>query len=165
MDKKLKTYLMLVLAIIIWGYAGFSFFRTFSDKKNQDMHSEYHVSEDHNNSGIADTFMLLSSYQDPFLGKSIARYEEGLLRTKVKVIAPVVKKEIKPQVIIDFSFISFIGMVTNPNTGKRVALVDLKGRQYMASEGEQIEEVTFVKCFSDSINVLYHDETKFIKRR
>jgi hypothetical protein len=164
-NKKLKTYIMLVLAVIIWGYAGFSFFRTFSDKKNQDISTDYHISADNSNSGLADTFMLLSNYQDPFLGRSLARSTSSLqapVRTRPAVLK---KEEVKPAVITDFSFISFIGMVINPGTGKRVALVDLKGRQHMVSEGEQIEQVTFVKCFSDSIKVSYHDETKFIKRR
>jgi hypothetical protein len=165
MDKKLKTYIMLALAVIIWGYAGFSFFRTFSNKKNQDISTDYTVSPENANAGLADTFMLLSNYQDPFLGRSLAR-STGTLQAPVRTKPAVLKKEeVKPVLITDFSFISFIGMVTNPSTGKRVALVDLKGRQYMVSEGEQIEQVTFLKCFSDSIKVSYHDETKFIKRR
>jgi hypothetical protein len=164
-NKKLKTYIMLALAVIIWGYAGFSFFRTFSDKKNQDISTDYHISADNGNSGLADTFILLGNYQDPFLGRSLVR-STGSLQTPVRTKPVLLKKEeIKPAVITDFSFISFIGMVTNPGNGKRVALVDLKGRQYMVSEGEQIEQVTFMKCFPDSIKVSFHDETKFIKRR
>jgi hypothetical protein len=163
-----KTIFLVCVVIAVWGYAAFSFFGTFSggnynysltDKKMQAGNTDYKID---------DSFTLLASYRDPFL-REVPRSvisKANISSDKIKAVKS--RENGKEKIIakpVDISFILFHGIVNNPETKKKIALVSIHDKQYMASEGEKIEEVSFIKNGKDSVLISFEDKSFYIKRK
>jgi len=161
-NKKTLTYALLAGSLLVWGLV---FYKLFSYIGGDD-------SPNANNKTITvphqiekeESYTLIANYRDPFLGKQEKSQggEGGVnLIIKRKSVVKVVKEPEKP---LDLTFISYTGMITNPSTKKKVALVTIKGKQSMVSEGEVLDEITFVKNYKDSIQISYLGKTAYVKR-
>ncbi|HXA01795.1 MAG TPA: hypothetical protein VNW99_07405, partial [Cytophagaceae bacterium] len=113
-----------------------------------------------------DSFALLANYRDPFLGDvpRLVMNRMNKSSDRIKIGNPQ-EKEKNIDKPVDISFILFYGIVNNPSTKKKIALVSLNNKQYMASEGETIEEVSFIKNDKDSVLISYNKKSFYIKRK
>jgi len=160
-----KTIFLLCVVIVVWGYTAFSFFGTFSG-------TNYNYSLTNNNVKTGndykmdDSFALLANYRDPFLGDvpRLVMNRMNKSSDRIKIGNPQ-EKEKNIDKPVDISFILFYGIVNNPSTKKKIALVSLNNKQYMASEGETIEEVSFIKNDKDSVLISYNKKSFYIKRK
>jgi hypothetical protein len=166
MKANKKTIFLLCIVIIVWGYTAFSFFGTFSGTNYNYSLADNNVKASSNDYKIDDSFVLLASYRDPFLGNApmqiISRVKKPSDNIKITSIKEKEKNINKP---VDISFIVFHGIVNNPSTKKKIALVSLHDKQYMASEGETIEEVSFIKNDKDSVFITFDRKSFYIKRK
>ncbi|MDF2456916.1 MAG: hypothetical protein K0R51_2909 [Cytophagaceae bacterium] len=167
--NKPMTYVLIAGVLMVWGLV---FYRVFSDGTESTLQTSntlYKASNTKSSSFAKDNFELLLSYRDPFLshqvraGNGFASFPSeqrvGSAKVKKKV------KEVVPVVAIDWSFISYLGLVANKVQNKNIGLVVINNKEYMVNEGDCIENVTIVKKSKDSINVSYNKEKKWIKRQ
>ena len=160
-DKKKLTYALLAGSLLVWGlvfYKLFSYIGGGDDSLNGNnkIIVAPHIIEKE------ESYILVANYRDPFLGKmQVGPGNDGGLIVKKRSQPKVVKEPEKP---IDLSFIAYSGMITNPTSKKKVALITIKGKQSMVAEGEVLDEVTFVKNFKDSIQISYLGKIAYVKR-
>lgn len=127
-----------------------------------------------------DTFSISLNYPDPFFNKvagSVSGYSyqtfgEGSSAGHSGAIPKVSKPKPKPSNLpaqpvapIDWSFISFMGLIRNSQTTTKVALVNIHQSSHMMKEGETIEGVKLVLMFKDSVQVEYRNEKKTIRKK
>lgn len=112
----------------------------------------------------ADTrFVLQANYQDPFFGKNFSSRIAGNIERIVRRTEK--PKEVKAEEVpMDWSFISYIGLIKNQKNQKQVALVSIHGKEHMVSEGEVVGEVTFLKNTRDSIQISYQGKTTYLRK-
>ncbi|HEY8402742.1 MAG TPA: hypothetical protein VIK89_15845 [Cytophagaceae bacterium] len=168
MKNKNITYLLGVTVLVIWGIV---FYRIFNGLSTDNTIISAPVREvvEFSDEIILDSFTLIANYRDPFLGawghtRNNVERPVNYATTKVSKVKkeePVVKE---PEIPMDWSFISYDGIVKNPKTNKNVILLSVNGRQYMASENETVDGVTIIKYFTDSIKVSYQGKTHSIRR-
>jgi len=159
MNSKLSRILLLVAAIIVWGLIVYKVIVSFSDNKT----SEAIIK---NNSPAAstkqmpDTFSLLLNYADPFLS--------GGFEAKQETPRPAVQTISTPPKPVDetakMSPVKYYGLITNKKTQKLVAIVNIGGKQYLAKQGNIINEITILKMTNDSILITYGHAKKWIHK-
>ena len=162
MKNKSTTYFLIFGVLAIWGGV---FYRIFSGINTDE---EVIIAPVKNVLAKVPekeeaAFLLLGNYRDPFLGTTsnalASNNPDGLKRVRMK--KPEVKKEV---IVIDWSFIDYIGIVQNKETAKKVGLVVLSGKEYMVNENDLVNEVLILKKERDSIFVQYKETKKWIRR-
>ena len=104
--------------------------------------------------------VLFANYRDPFLGAASRAisvsgsdsYSNAASNGSIPR-KPVVKKEVKEEVPIDWSFLDYVGIVQNKETQKKVGLLVISGKEYMVNEKDEINGVTILRKERDSIQV------------
>ena len=167
-NKKI-TYILMVIVTGLWVVVFYRIYVSFFTDKSIDIPVNNTVVKKAVKADDDNTFVLKANYQDPFLGRFIVRRAaadgsvgsgNGGSQPKPKV-APVKKEEVK----IDWSFINYYGLIKNQQSNKQVALVSIQGREFMVAEGDQVDNVTFLKNFKDSIKVSYQGTTAFLRKK
>jgi hypothetical protein len=160
-----KTIFLFCVVAAVWGYAFYSFFGTFTGEKyNYSLNNEYHSSGEIFKG--EDSIILLANYRDPFLGQRtsgqpVSSDKKRFVNANSKKVK-VPEKNTPPP---DLSFIAFHGMITNPSTKKKIALMSIRDKQYMVSEGEEVEGISLEKNGKDSILVSYNKQSFYLKRK
>jgi hypothetical protein len=164
MKKKKLTYFLLAVTVVIWGLI---FIRIFDsvDTEAEEMPAAVNTKNTPmSTSAVPDTFSLLANYRDPFLGNSSHHgIQPDKPTVKPKDVLKVVAPPLPPKALVDWSVITYLGLINNPKTNKSIALINLKGREYMVAEGESIEEIKIIKNLKDSLLVTYQAENKYLK--
>jgi hypothetical protein len=165
-NNKTSTYILLIIVLGLWIVVFYRIYKSFFSEDEGEMVAVVNAKPNKIVLEDSNTFLLKANYQDPFLGKfatSLMRSgnSSGVVTTVNKTSIPKVKIE---PVKIDWSFIKYFGLIKNHQTQKQVALVSINGRQHMVSEGDNVDEVLFVKNFRDSIKITYQRETIFLKK-
>jgi hypothetical protein len=159
MKNKTLTYGLIGVAMLIWGWIFLTIFSSFfSSEKNvvNTLKKPAVVSNKIYQEPIS--FTLVANYRDPFLGKVFEEPEFP----KITARPPVKVKE--PQIPVDWSFVKYLGMIKNPNSDKKIALISIKGQEHMISEGQIIADVKCIKNYKDSIRISYQGRSTCIKR-
>jgi len=164
-DKKVFTYLLLAGSLVVWGLVIYKVVSVMGGTEqvplgNNKLPSAHHVIENE------ESYEIIGNYRDPFLGTirgSIFSENGNSITGAGKKTKKV--KVVEPEKPLDLSFISYSGMITNPATKKKVALVTINGNQSMVAEGQTIDDVQVLKNFKDSIQILYQGRTACINKR
>jgi len=166
MKNKSITYILIVGVLIVWGLI---FYRIFSGMGGEEELSG--IPSVANKKAVIsnneeEPLVLIANYRDPFLGTVSntligSNYNQGTNQIVIKRKLPIVKKEV---VLIDWSFLDYIGIVQNKETKKKVGLLNILGKEFMVSEGDTVNEVLVLKKERDSIFVKYKEEKKWIRR-
>lgn len=143
MSKNVKTYLLLGVVLIIWGFIGFKVFKTIS-KKPEIPVVQPSTRVRQKTLKKKDTFTLMANYRDPFLGT--------LPGTKKKAVKQTVNKKPKVRQAIVYS-----GLVSQSKSGKTRYFVTIDGKQHIMSINEEINGVTLLNGNSQSIKVRDND--------
>ena len=170
MSKKLKTRLVLVLVLIIWG---FNIYRTYQNRATEELIAESEASYTSPSFSPLmfnkDSFELELAEIDPFLKKQ-SKYSnhsnsssqsitnnQNANKTKInKVIQPVVQKA-WPQ-------IKYLGFVKNRDQDKTLCLLQINNRTSKVGKGEQQSGVYVSNVFRDSVHLVYSGEERtFLK--
>ncbi len=168
MKNKSATYILLTGVLIVWGLV---FYRIFAGLGSEDVSSFEIPQKKIINTSIQkekEAFVLLANYRDPFIGgTSRALQSSGTFfgnnssvqENKVKKVA--VKKE---EIVIDWNFLDYIGIVYNKETQKKVGLLVISGKEYMVNDKDVINEVAILRKERDSIQVEYKGVKKWLAR-
>jgi hypothetical protein len=146
-----KYHILLPAVIIIWGLIGYQFF-TFLNQSE----TSYYDAAPGNRKSAASTversYTLLGNYRDPFLRKKTRRINTGGGSVQSKRITASVNMR-KPDVVVDWSSISYLGTIENNRSKTRIALISKQGKSVIVKEGEAIEGFIVVRIWKDSIKV------------
>ena len=158
-DKKM-TYLLICCVAVVWALI---FYRVFAgmaaDEPDMPIirnpKTAYFNRIDH----AGDTVLLDLSYSDPFSKPSIETSTEPVMAEAVTALNPqATPVKIKP----DWSGITYSGQLYNGVQRRHVAIINVKGREVMLSEGERGEGLKFIRRVGDSIKVEYQGVSRFL---
>lgn len=159
MKNKIITYILLIAVFLIWGYVFYKAIEPVSALEQVDPQ----VTNEHKMPALKeelmpDTFSLYANYRDPFLANSFV--EPKVDSVKINRVEAIVKMPV-PQ--IDWSFIRYSGRIQNAKSKQSVALVSIRGKDYMMAEGKSINGVKLIENLKDSIKISYEGKIKFIR--
>ncbi|MBO9702113.1 MAG: hypothetical protein J7604_18030 [Sporocytophaga sp.] len=166
MKGKKMTYILLGGVVLVWGLIFMRIYKSlFSDSGVAEVSRS--VVRKERNYEVKDTFELIAKYRDPFLGNIQASVRPVVFTGSVNTFRNKPKttpKPKEPEVMIDWSVISYIGLIKNPGSNKNVSLMLIRGNEYLMEEGNVRDDVKLIKNLKDSVKVLYSGKEKFIKR-
>lgn len=163
MKNKKATYVLGFAVLVVWGLILYRVFypgEENSEKGFGNMPPVYPKEALNDYSIPSDTARLRLNYPDPFGGPpppDTAR--PPVIKLPGYSTRPVMP--IKPPVQ-DWGFIRYAGFVKNPGSKRLVAMINIRGKDLMMSEGETAEDVRLLKNLQDSIKVLYKGKPKTI---
>jgi hypothetical protein len=157
--NKNLTYFLIAASLGIWGFVFYRIFKSSDSGESNIMPTSKRIAVE--KSVPEEKYALIANYPDPFLKhlKRPARISSGIRRP----VAPATPKT--PPIPIDWSFIDFIGIVKNPIQKKKFYLINLRGHEILVAEGQQIDDVSIIKLFGDSLKVKYQDKFHFYKQK
>lgn len=161
MKNKKLTYILLPAVIGIWGMI---FYRIYSgmDGNDKPVAATGNMSAANSNAAAEDTFTLIASYRDPFLG-SMAVVND---HPKVSQPAANTPKPVEPKQVVaaPWPSVTYSGMIKNQKSSVQLAMLQVNGQGYTVKTGESIEGVQLLKIYRDSAEVMFQHQKKIIKK-
>lgn len=160
MKNKKLIYVLLPAVLVIWGIIFYRIFNAAGGDDNISSFSDTGAREAQVSS-YADTFSIIGDYRDPFMGKlAIAERPKPVMRTQPRA------KEEKPQppVKIAWPSIGYSGMIKNQKSAVQLAMMQVNGQSYTLKAGQSAEGVQLVKIFRDSVEVIFQNEKRTIRK-
>jgi hypothetical protein len=154
-NKKL-VYFLLPLVIVVWV---FFFYRIYTGlySSNELIIQQKDLFHSGNSHAFqVDTFGLIASYRDPFLGKVVSESEKN----NPAVISP--KRKVVPA--MPWPSIIYSGMIKNQSSKKELAMLQINGQSNLMKPNEIISEVQLIRIYRDSIQVRFGKEKRMIRK-
>lgn len=164
MKNKKFTVLLFIGVALVWGFAIFQLVLNFSGN-DPEYKTSSKITFSQSLLNKEESYELLLDYRDPFNVKKASYKRSSPVKPVNRLIKP---KPVPEKVIdtpIDWSYIQFIGLISNRDKNKSIALVSLNGRDRMIAEGDTVDGVRFLKHYQDSIQVAQAANKTFIKRK
>lgn len=158
MKNKKVTYLLLVAVAIVWGLVIYQFFNRVGGADT--FVSDNYVAMADNIQVEQDTFEIVANYRDPFLGTMKRANYHAPVSSSAKIKK---KPEPKPEVSIDWSFLSYTGKVENTVNEKSAYGILIYDDSYIMSKGDEVQGVILDLVYGDSVRVIYQDQKKVLK--
>lgn len=162
MKNKKSIYVLLPIAVIIWGIIAYKII-TGLNSDNNDNFIE-HANLKYENIIEADTFSLILAYRDPFLGKNIIiqndvpEYQSNPYpQNKTNIVQK--PEENKPAPVI-WPKLAYKGIIQNNKTNNYVSLVIINNQKFLLSEGQELSGIKLLKAYKDSAVFQYSDQIK-----
>lgn len=160
MNNKFTRSLLIIGAVAVWGII---IFKIIGYLNNDDTaESNFTAVKKSEISQIPDTVKLLLNYPDPFLGGKIE--QEPAKNYEVVQTAKVVKTSPEPVAAKPLLNIKYFGLITNKQTQKLVAIININGKQYLAKPGDNLDQVMLLKMYNDSILITHESTKKWIRK-
>ncbi|MEM7161714.1 MAG: hypothetical protein AAF487_04665 [Bacteroidota bacterium] len=162
MNKKVLTYVLLVVVIGIWGRVIYTFF--FAEKGGEPILFESkkdplpELTED-----VQDSIVLIADYRDPFLGKVQRAPSQTTVNTVQHNVPRSIEKKGEEEPPIVWPEVAYFGMQKNLNSQARLGIVKIGKKQVLLKEGEEVDELKALRIFPDSIELGYLDESRTFK--
>lgn len=160
MQQKKKTiYILMPIVILVWGFVFYQLYGYFFSTPS------YAYTEEKTIINIdeikKDTFSIVANYRDPFLSqKKIQTVSHPVVS---KTNRSTTKKNSAPTVL-KWPLIQYKGMIKNNNSEKRVAIINIDGKERIVKEGTTLNELKVVKIEKETITVSFQDEQKTINK-
>ena len=154
MKNKKSVYILLPIVIAIWGAVIYQFMSFGSSDAN--IHPKSSLSLPTIQNAKVDTFSISADYRDPFLGK-VAEVKKSDI-PKVKAVPMQVKSA------LPWPTISYGGVIKNQKSSKQLCLLSISGQDNIAQAGDVVEGVELKKVWKDSIEVLFQQEKRIIRK-
>lgn len=136
MTKKTKTYLLLIVVVIIWGILIFKVVDALKGSNDDIISSNFKPEPfNFNYQKKKDTFTLIANYRDPFLG-DVSEKENRQRRSKTPIKT---KQPEEPLPLITYS-----GYMTDPINKERVFFININNQQHMLKCNETVENVKII---------------------
>lgn len=160
MQQKKKTiYILMPIVILVWGfvfYQLYGYFFSTPSYANTEVKTVINIDEIKK-----DTFSIVADYRDPFLSQK--RVQTVNHRVVTKTNGSKTKKK-TPPTVLKWPSIQYKGMIKNNNSEKRVAIVNIDGKERIVKEGTTLNELKVVKIEKETITVSFQDEKKTISK-
>lgn len=162
MKNKKVTYLLIFCVLAVWGIIFYRIYAGLTEEEAIDLpvkqaKTAYFKEVDH----AKDRVLLQFDYADPFADEPA--------EPAPPVIKPVnaapVNNYMMPQMArpqVNWTGIQFVGQIFNPATKKRIAIINVNGREAMLTEGETVNGLKLLKNAGDSVKVQFQNSTKYL---
>ena len=155
LKNKKALYILVPICILVWGLIGYSIYSGLSLDESDTFESNTVAPEMLIAETTIDSFSVSSGYRDPFMGRIISaqpKTNKSTTRTKPK----------REQ--INWNFIQFNGIISNPKSDKKLVLVKLNGKENFMKKGQEVEGVKLLQVYADSIQVEYKLAKRYIRK-
>lgn len=156
MNKKTKTYILLVAVLGIWGTIGYKIINGLNPKQPLRPTQNIDVSFNPEKHIKQDTFSITEVDRDPFLG-TLSRVKA---KTTAKSSLNQTQKKTNYQPVITYS-----GLVKKQNASDQVFVVNINNNQYLLKKGQIADSVKLLKGNSKTITVSYKKKSLTINRQ
>lgn len=167
MSKKLKTRLILLAVLVIWGNIGYRIFKNYQvEQELEENTSSYQSSSVNIVNFRKDSFDLVLPDVDPFL-KTRIKPNKVVADNTDKQSNNHHKKKVKKEKIVQettWPQIKYLGFIRNHNNEDALCLLQINGNFLKVSEGDNELGVYVTSVFRDSIKLKYSDEFKTFRK-
>ncbi len=163
-DKRL-VYLLLGIAVLIWGTVIYRFFASLNDDGGSFVpRTQTRITKQEIEALKEDTFQLIANYPDPFFGKLVVQGVQNygnnysnisLVPKKKKVVPAAPKVEPPPPPPVVWPSVKFVGVIKNKITDKLVSILIVSGKEYMSGNTDYIDNIKINGIFRDSVQLEY----------
>lgn len=161
-DKK-TLYILLPVAAVIWGVILYQIISGLSPDVPRKRHTLKATDGDVIKMDSVDKELLLN-YRDPFYSVNEEIYKPRLTETGiVKKQSTQDKKQ--PSAKLDQYQIRYFGVMQNPKTQKKMALVILNGAYHYVEKGTEIDFFKIIQITPDSIGISVENRISYIHKR
>ncbi|MDF1676543.1 MAG: hypothetical protein P1U44_12585 [Vicingaceae bacterium] len=161
MQQKKKTiYILMPIVILVWGfvfYQLYGYFFSTPSYANTEEKTIINIDEIKK-----DTFSIVANYRDPFLSQKRVQTVNYQVATKTNGTSKT--KKHTPPTVLKWPSIQYKGMIKNNNSERRVAIVNIDGKERIVKEGTTLNELKVVKIEKETITVSFQDEQKTINK-
>ena len=166
LKNKKVTYILLPLALLIWGMIIYKIFVSGNAEENYASLPQVGNVKEAPQIKL-DTFSLQLNYQDPFLKNAgrVAAYNQNDNQSvkKPEPVKPASKPEEKPLV---FPTLRYEGIVKHISKGKALIILNINGKSRFIQTGETVDDIKLVQVHNnDSIIVSYEKQNKTIRKK
>lgn len=158
MKKQKLNVFLIILLVIIWGVLVYKFLFPYLGKQT----NEFIVPTSANMNSYKlfkkDTFELRLNKVDPFLNTSY--------KVKAHKVKPAAIKSKRRSEIVKKTWpsVNYFGFVKSHKHNSKLALLRIDGKLFKVHVGEAIEEVKILTIKSDSIQLQFAREKRYVKR-
>ncbi len=165
MNKKYTRIILLCAVALVWGIVIFQIKNYFTQNDPINNTNKGIPIADNKTDSIS-IFNLLFNYQDPFLDRKLTPSKEVSNTVSIVHHSPVIVKntESNPQTKTEMPAIKYFGSISNSETKKLVAIVNIAGKQCIAKQGDLIDNISILKVEHDSILIAYEKSKKWIHK-
>jgi hypothetical protein len=162
-NQKALRYFLIAGLTLVWG----TIIYKVVDKLNQNDHTvhEIYKKEKFDYSMPKDSFVLIANYPDPFLPTEDSISAGNNLSHSMNENQVPAKEIIPPKPAFDLNKIQYYGMIANSGNKKRVAIISIGGKDYLAKEKEKIDEVLISRITKEKITVFVNGKKGNIGKR
>lgn len=151
MSSKLKTYVLLILVVGIWGVIAYRVFSAINPSQPSNLGNDRMMAFKPSTLKIKDTFSIQIAERDPFLDK----YNVSTKKIKTKSV----KRK-----IIEWLPITFHGTIAKASSTKQIFIITLDGTQHLMKIGQTMKNVKLLKGDTNAITMVYKGTQKtFLK--
>jgi hypothetical protein len=106
-----------------------------------------------------DSFNLYVDYPDPFLGSAESTVIDTVAKKPPSVALDASTTPVKPMTAeMIAGMIQYNGMISNPKKKSKIAIVTIRGREYLVREKEKAEDFQIRKIEKDRLSIGYKGE-------
>jgi len=149
LDKKKKTYLLLVAVLGLWGTIGYQVLSALSPEESAVVTENISVIFSPEKTKV-DTFYITQVKRDPFLGK--------LTRKKTKKVQS--RNTKKADLENSWPQIQYQGMIKKQGENSQIFIVTINQQQYLLKKNQELEKVKLLKGNTKEIQVRFNKEIK-----
>lgn len=152
MNKKGKTYLLLVVVLGIWGTIGYQVYSKLNPDEMPVVATNSSVSFSPKQEMTKDTFSISTSHRDPFLGTAYQAKQNSTQTSAVK----------KSKDTIVFPPLSYKGVISKQQSSQNIFIIEISGTQQLFKVGKQVDDITLIKGDKKSVLVSFKGKRKTI---
>lgn len=164
MNKKTKTILLIVIAILVWGYSALKWINYYQLSNDSETVESYapvpQVSSLKLKPKNKKTLKL--DYRDPFLNvskKNRVQRNQNTISQQIFNNNQINKQKVlTPGKVVKWPKMVFSGVINN-----KLGLLKIEGKDYIVIEGDVKEDITINNITKEKIIVEFQGETKEIK--
>jgi hypothetical protein len=158
MKNKKNLYILLPITLFVWVAIIYKVFismgdkeETFNNKPKLELSTEDNIFKE-------DTIKLKLSYPDPFLkAPFISKNSQSEKKTDIK-------SKLTENEFIQWPTIQYYGLVKNSKTKQQKINLSINGKMYIMKRRELKDNIRLLQIYNDSIECVYNNEKKTIKK-
>ena len=155
MKNKKMVYILMPVVLLIWGYIGFKIFNYGEDEMDVEPIRIDQIITDQEEKQTSKTLAL--NYADPFL--------KGIRNTSRKQSnREVSRKPKKVSTPVNWGDITYNGFIKNQKNAKKIALLNVNGKQSLAAKGDRVQQVSVVLIQQDSVLLEKESNRKWFRK-
>ncbi|WP_407427527.1 hypothetical protein [Arcticibacter sp.] len=165
MKNKTMTVVLIVSVMAVWGIIFYRIFQASGEESSLATaagvkKSSYESLDEYR---MKDTLVLALNYRDPFSGRQMKVTPPPAAPEAIDQAVTAMSNYTTPEPEVNWSAIRYTGYIVNPEIKRIVALMNIQGKEFMLTEGQQAGGVKILKNNRDSVKVSYSGKTKFLK--